>query len=376
DLANAIAQARGFWLGDAFASGGSHGYDHKALGVTARGAWECVRAHFRELGVDADTAPLSVAGIGDMGGDVFGNGLLRSSHLRLQAAFNHRHVFLDPDPDPTRSFAERERLYRAGLGWDAYAPAALSPGGAVVARTAKRVVLSPEAQRLLGLASPEASGERLVQAVLTLDVDQLRSQSRLADFRDLIAELERTAGLDRALEALPDREALRARRGTFLGLTRPELAVLTAHTKIHLQREMLASPLPDDPLVESYLLAYFPAEVVARYPAAVRGHRLRREIIAAEVANAPVDHLGGTFVSRIVHDTGAAVVDVLRAWAVGWRLGGGDALAAAIAASAAAVDVESACRLALEASAERVTKWVLANTDAERPAAGMVADLG
>jgi len=507
DLANAIAQARGFWLGDAFASGGSHGYDHKALGVTARGAWECVRAHFRELGVDADTAPLSVAGIGDMSGDVFGNGLLRSSHLRLQAAFNHRHVFLDPDPDPTASFAERERLYRAGLGWDAYDPAALSPGGAVVARTAKRVVLSPEAQRLLGLASPEASGERLVQAVLTLDadllfnggigtyvkaaaethaevgdpandavrvnaealrgrvvaeggnlgftqrariafalaggrintdaidnsagvdlsdhevnlkiclrpvveagelapdarhallqavtddvvervlahnrrqarlldLDQLRSRTRLADFRDLIAELERTAGLDRALEALPDREALRARRGTFLGLTRPELAVLTAYAKIHLQREMLASPLPDDPLVESYLLAYFPADVVARYPAAVRAHRLRREIIAAEVANALVDHMGVTFVSRIVHDTGAAVVGVLRAWAVGWRLGGGDALAAAIAASAAAVDVESACRLALEASAERVTKWVLANTDAERPAAGMVADLG
>src|SRR2546426_2385998 len=173
DLANAIALARGFWMGDAFASGGSHGYDHKALGVTARGAWECVRTHFRELGVDADTAPLAVAGIGDMGGDVFGNGMLRSPHLRLKAAFNHRHVFLDPDPDPAVSFAERERLFRAGKGWDAYDSALLSPGGAVLARAAKRVTLSPEARAMLGLGDAAVSGERLVQAVLALDVELL-----------------------------------------------------------------------------------------------------------------------------------------------------------------------------------------------------------
>src|SRR5207237_346013 len=165
DLANRVAVEYGFWLGDAFASGGAHGYDHKALGITARGAWECVRTHFRELAVDADRAPLTVAGIGDMGGDVFGNGLLRSPHLRLRAAFNHVHVFLDPSPDAARSFAERERLFRAGLGWDAYDPAVLSPGGAVLARAAKRVTLSPEARAMLGLGDAAVSGERLVQAV-------------------------------------------------------------------------------------------------------------------------------------------------------------------------------------------------------------------
>jgi glutamate dehydrogenase len=173
DAANALAVARGFWLGDAFASGGSHGYDHKALGVTARGAWECVRTHFRGLGIDADTAPLTVVGIGDMGGDVFGNGLLRSRHLRLRAAFNHRHVFLDPDPDPARSFAERERLFRAGRGWDAYDRAVLSPGGMVVERAAKRVPLTPEVRAMLELGDEAPSGEALVRAVLRMPADLL-----------------------------------------------------------------------------------------------------------------------------------------------------------------------------------------------------------
>src|SRR4029079_6041195 len=111
DTANEIAEEYDYWLGDAFASGGSSGYDHKEMAITARGAWESVRAHFRAHGVDADTAELTVIGIGDMSGDVFGNGLLRSPHLKPVAAFDHRHVFLDPDPDPARSYAERRRLY-------------------------------------------------------------------------------------------------------------------------------------------------------------------------------------------------------------------------------------------------------------------------
>src|SRR5262245_2932325 len=173
DIANTIAAEYGFWLGDAFASGGSHGYDHKKLGITARGAWECVRTHFHCLGIDADAAPLGVAGIGDMSGDVFGNGLLRSPHLRLHAAFNHSHVFLDPDPDPERSFAERQRLFRAGLAWDAYDPTVLSRGGAVLPRAAKRVAVPPEARAMLGIGEDEGSGERLVRAVLCLNVELL-----------------------------------------------------------------------------------------------------------------------------------------------------------------------------------------------------------
>jgi len=507
DVANAVAAEYGFWLGDAFASGGAHGYDHKALGITARGVWECVRTHFRELAVDADTAPLTVAGIGDMGGDVFGNGLLRSPHLRLRAAFNHVHVFLDPSPDPALSFAERERLFRAGKGWDAYDPAVLSPGGAVLPRAAKRVSLSPEAQAMLGLGDPAVTGERLVQAVLALDVDllwnggigtyvaatdetdaqvhdavndpvrvkasalrakvvaeggnlgftqrarieyalaggridtdavdnsagvdmsdhevnlkiclraavedgrltpearnallaevtdevvarvlahnraqsrllsldQVRSRRRLADFRELMAELGRAAGLDRALEALPDADTLRARRAVYPGLTRPELAVLMAYAKIHLQHALLASPLPDDPLVEPHLVGYFPGAVAERFPDAVRAHPLRREIVATALANTLVDEMGATFVQRVTRDTGRSVAEAARAWTIAWAVAGGAALARAIEDGGFALEVETTCRLVLERTSERVTKWILANTDPARPAAELAAELG
>jgi glutamate dehydrogenase len=138
DLANEVSDRRGFWLGDAFASGGSSGYDHKAMGITARGAWVSVRRHLRELGVDPD-GPLTAVGVGDMSGDVFGNGMLLSDELRLVAAFDHRHVFLDPDPEPVRSAAERRRLFALpGSSWDDYDRSALSPGGGVHRRDAKR----------------------------------------------------------------------------------------------------------------------------------------------------------------------------------------------------------------------------------------------
>jgi len=507
DVANALAAEAGYWLGDAFASGGSHGYDHKALGITARGVWESVRAHCRELGLDAEHAPLTVIGIGDPGGDVFGNGLLRSSAVRLLAAFNHRHVFLDPDPDPARSFAERERLFRAGRGWEAYDPAALSRGGQIVDRAAKRVMLTPEVRGLLGIVDEAASGEALVRAVLVreadllfnggvgtyvkggtesdadvgdpandpvrvdaaalrvrmvaeggnlgftqrarveyaiaggrintdavdnsagvdmsdhevnlkiviqpavaagrlepaerdallaavepevaervlahnrrqarlLGVEQVRSRTRLEEFRALMEELEAAGELDRALAALPDRVALRARRGAFLGLARPELAVLMAHAKLHLQGAALASTLPDDPLLEPLLLAYFPAAVVERFPDAVRGHRLRREIIATELANAIVDRVGMAFVSRLARDSGAPPAAVMRAWAIAWAVADGERLADGVEAAGLALDVETGCRLALEGVAVRATEWVLGSTDLERPAAAVAAELG
>ena len=147
DVANELAAEYGYWLGDAFASGGSAGFDHKEMGITSRGAWISVRAHFRALGVDADTAPLRVVGIGDMSGDVFGNGLLRSPHLRLIAAFDHRHVFVDPDPDPAASFAERQRLFELpASSWADYDPTVLSAGGGVYERSAKSVDLTPAAR--------------------------------------------------------------------------------------------------------------------------------------------------------------------------------------------------------------------------------------
>jgi glutamate dehydrogenase len=160
--------------------------------------------------------------------------------------------------------------------------------------------------------------------------DQVRSRTRLADFVDLMTELEHSAGLDRVLAALPDRAALRARRGQFPGLTRPELAHLMAYAKIHLQQELRASAVPDDPLLEPYLLGYFPALVAARYPDAVRRHRLRREIVVTEVVNTLVDELGATFVQRVMRDTGRRVPEVVRGWAVAWSIVGGAAIVAAV----------------------------------------------
>src|SRR5207302_10077214 len=127
DIANQVSGDYGFWLGDAFASGGSQGYDHKQMGITARGAWESVKRHFRELGTDIQTTDFTVVGIGDMSGDVFGNGMLLSPHIRLVAAFNHMHVFLDPDPDPAASFAERKRLFELPRSaWSDYDPGLIS----------------------------------------------------------------------------------------------------------------------------------------------------------------------------------------------------------------------------------------------------------
>jgi len=171
DIANAISAEYGFWLGDAFASGGSAGYDHKKMAITARGAWECVKRHFREMGVDIQTQNFTVAGIGDMAGDVFGNGMLQSPRIRLVAAFNHLHIFIDPQPDPLRSFAERERLFKMPRSsWEDYSRAAISKGGGVYSRSAKNLTLSREAQVLLELPAQVTPNE-VIKAILKSHVD-------------------------------------------------------------------------------------------------------------------------------------------------------------------------------------------------------------
>ncbi len=176
DLANRLSAERGFWLGDAFASGGSLGYDHKALGITARGAWIAVRRHFLELGIDVQTEPVTVVGIGDMSGDVFGNGMLRSQAVRLVAAFDHRHVFVDPDPSDTeRSFRERQRLYDLpSSSWDDYDRSLVSSGGGIWSRTLKQVPVSPEMRACLRLPAETAdtvTPAELIRAILTAPVD-------------------------------------------------------------------------------------------------------------------------------------------------------------------------------------------------------------
>jgi glutamate dehydrogenase len=177
DTANAVSQRYGYWLGDAFASGGSHGYDHKALGITARGVWESVKRHFRELGLDPTTEPFTAAGIGDMSGDVFGNGLLYADRIRLVAAFDHRSVFLDPDPDPVTSFAERKRLFEMpGSSWNDYDRSVLSEGADIIDRTAKWVTLSPNAREALAIpdeAPAEMTPADVIRWVLQAPVDLL-----------------------------------------------------------------------------------------------------------------------------------------------------------------------------------------------------------
>ncbi|HET7725010.1 MAG TPA: NAD-glutamate dehydrogenase domain-containing protein, partial [Propionibacteriaceae bacterium] len=176
DLANEISLARGYWLGDAFASGGTNGYDHKAMGITARGAWESVKRHFQEMGVDPQTDDVTCVGIGDMSGDVFGNGMLLSRHLKLVAAFDHRHVFVDPDPDPERSFQERERLFALPRSsWADYDAAVISAGGGVFERSLKSITVTPQARAALGI--PEdvqaLSPAEYIHAILQAPVDLL-----------------------------------------------------------------------------------------------------------------------------------------------------------------------------------------------------------
>lgn len=172
DIANQISQEYNFWLGDAFASGGSAGYDHKKMAITARGAWESVKLHFAQLGIDVQTQSITVFGIGDMAGDVFGNGMLLSQKIKLVAAFNHMHIFVDPDPDPEQSYLERKRLFELpGSGWNDYDQKLISTGGGVFLRSAKKITLSPQMKKLFNLNADSLQPNDLIKAILMLKVD-------------------------------------------------------------------------------------------------------------------------------------------------------------------------------------------------------------
>lgn len=224
DVANEIAQRYGFWLGDAFASGGSEGYDHKKMGITARGAWESVRWHFAALGLNADTDEFTVVGIGDMSGDVFGNGMLLSRHIKLVAAFDHRHVFVDPDPDPAVSFAQRQRIFGLSRSsWDDYDRSLISAGGGVWPRSAKSVPLSPQARHALGIDDGviALSPDELINAILKAPVDLLWNGG-IGTYVKASTQAHADAG-DRSNDAVRvDAPELRARvvaEGGNLGLT-------------------------------------------------------------------------------------------------------------------------------------------------------------
>jgi glutamate dehydrogenase len=448
DIANGVARKYGFWLGDAFASGGSVGYDHKAMGITAKGAWEAVKRHFRELGTDIQTTDFTCVGVGDMSGDVFGNGMLLSRHTKLIAAFNHMHIFIDPDPNPAASWAERKRLFDLPRStWQDYDPDKLSKGGAVYERRAKSITLSPEARRTLGIEAKTLAPAQVIQALLRSDVDLLwfggigtyvkattesdadvgdrandilrvdapslrakvigeganlavtqrarvefasrggrlntdaidnsagvdtsdhevnikigtgdlivagliAPESRTAFLANMTSEvedlvlrdnylqtlavtlaeaqapqfldvharlmraMERPGRLDRAVEFLPDDEAIAQRAAAKRGLTRPEIAVLLAYAKNGLYDELLACDLPDQPELRSELFAYFPQAMNRLAPDVLVAHRLRREIVATSVANALVNRMGPSFIEDMRARTGRDAGTIAKAYLI------------------------------------------------------------
>ncbi len=222
DIANGVARDYGFWLDDAFASGGSVGYDHKAMGITARGAWEAVKRHFRELGLDTQTTDFTTVGVGDMSGDVFGNGMLRSTHIKLLAAFDHRHVFIDPSPDPAISFAERDRLFKLPRSsWADYNAKLISKGGGVFDRKAKSIKLTPEIKKALEIGAESVTPAELMKAILKAPVDLLFFGG-IGNYFKAASESHAECG-DRANDAIRvDGREIRARvvgEGANLGAT-------------------------------------------------------------------------------------------------------------------------------------------------------------
>jgi glutamate dehydrogenase len=495
DVANAVAGDYGFWLGDAFASGGSSGYDHKQMGITARGAWESVKRHFRELGRDVQEQDFTVVGIGDMSGDVFGNGMLLSKHIRLIGAFDHRHVFLDPDPDPERSWEERRRLFELERSsWDDYDRELISEGGGVHSRAAKSIRLSPQVRTALDVRGEALAPNDLIRALLAAPVDLLwnggigtyvkgRAETHAeagdkandgvrvngADLRcrvvaeggnlgltqrarieyartggrinndaidnsggvdcsdrevnikvlldqvvasgdltrkqrdELLVEmthtvaalvlkdnreqtetlslaetqapgmvdvhtrfleaLEHSRKLDRELEALPSAEELAERNREDTGLTRPELAVALAYSKIDLYAELLDSDVPEDPHLSGELDRYFPAHLPQRFAEQIRGHRLRREIIATQVINNMAHGGGITFAFRLHEESGAPASEIARAYAAARDIFGMRAQWAEIEALDNQVAAEMQVRLLLEGRrlVERGSRWLLAH---------------
>lgn len=222
DIANGIAVSYGFWLGDAFASGGSAGYDHKVMGITARGAWEAVKRHFREAGKDIQKEPFTVVGVGDMSGDVFGNGMLLSKQIRLLAAFDHRHIFLDPDPDPATSWEERDRMFKLPRSsWDDYDKGKISKGGGVFARSLKTIPVSPEVKAMLDLKADAVSPNELMTAILKARAELLYLGG-IGTYVKARRESHADAG-DKASDAIrvdaPDLRVKVVGEGANLGLT-------------------------------------------------------------------------------------------------------------------------------------------------------------
>lgn len=446
DVANGIAMERKFWLGDAFASGGGHGYDHKAMGITAKGAWISVQRHFLEMGIDVQTDPIRVGGCGDMSGDVFGNGMLLSKAIKLVAAFDHRHIFLDPDPDPAASWTERARIFELPRSsWEDYDEKLISKGGGVFPRSMKEIPLSPEVQEMLGVTEETMRPSQIISAILKAEIDLIwfggigtyikaSSEAHIevgdpandkvrvngrdvrakaigeganlgltqagrieyavhggrinTDFIDnsagvdcsdnevnikiplnremlegrlefearntllesmtdevgfivlednrlqtlalslaehnsaadlpshvrVIETLEASERIDRLVEGLGANDELLRRQNDNRGLTRPELSVLLAHSKLTLQDAVEATALPDDPMLEPLLRNAFPKAMQEGFPEAIANHRLRREIISTKIANRVVNRIGFVMPFELSEEEGVGLAHIALAY--------------------------------------------------------------
>jgi glutamate dehydrogenase len=495
DIANGVSEEYGFWMGDAFASGGSSGYDHKKMGITARGAWESVKRHFRELGIDIQSIDFSVVGIGDMAGDVFGNGMLLSQHIKLVGAFNHLHIFLDPNPDPEVSYQERERLFaKPSSSWLDYNQELISKGGGVFARSAKSIPLSAEIQQLLRVNTARMTPNQLIKALLQAPVDLLwnggigtfvKAESEthadardrandavrvngrdlscrvigeggnlgltqlgrieyarkggrlytdfidnsagvdtsdhevnikillnevvangdmtrkqrdklLADMTDEVAQLvlgdnygqtqtismtamqapswlseharfigylERHGKLDREGEFLPNSKVIAERLAAQQGLTRPEIAVLLAYSKMTLYPELLSADVPEDPFLSDALKLHFPKRLAERFYDQMYKHRLKREIIATHVTNSLVNRAGPTFVFRMHEETGANSPAIARAFTACHEIFAIDELWKQIESLDNKIDAGVQTQILNDTIAllERGTRWLLRN---------------
>ncbi len=452
DIANEVSNDYNFWLGDAFASGGSVGYDHKKMGITARGAWESVKRNFREMGVDTQVTDFRVIGVGDMAGDVFGNGMLLSRHIKLVGAFNHMHIFLDPDPSAAVSYKERQRLFKLSRSsWMDYDKSLISKGGGIYSRNSKAITLSDEVKAMLGVKADKMTPNELIHAVLKSQVDlfwnggigtyvkasseahidvgdkandnvrvngnelrckvvgeggnlgftqlgrieyaqsgghiytdaidnsagvdcsdqevnikillgqvvangdmtQKQRNRMLARMTDEVAELvladnyaqtqaisvavseapqrlhelerfmdflESQGRLDRALEFLPDKSAIAERYVKHQGLTKPEVAVLHAYSKMTYYDALVNSDIPDDEFLCSELASYFPKLLSETFGNEMLDHRLKREIIATHLTNSIVDHIGPGFGYRVREEVGTDTAGVTRAYLAASRI--------------------------------------------------------
>lgn len=506
DIANGISESYGFWLGDAFASGGSAGYDHKGMGITARGAWESVKRHFRHLGVNTQEQDFSVIGIGDMAGDVFGNGMLLSEHICLKAAFNHLHIFLDPNPNSAISFAERARLFNLPRSsWTDYNRELISQGGGIFERSAKSIPLSPEIKAWLETDKDSMAPNELIHELLKAKVDlfynggigtyvKASTQSH-ADARDrandtvrvdgrdlqakvvaeggnltctqlgrvefalaggrictdaidnsagvdcsdhevnikillgavmqagdmtlkqrnellaemtgevgqlvlrnnylqtqalainrshaasmlstharMIAHMEKSGELNREIEYLPSDAQINERRLARQGLTAPEVAVLMAYSKISLDQAILHSDVPDDADFLPVLVNYFPQPLQQRFGKEMQQHRLKREIIANQLANQLVNRMGTTFVFRMQEESPFPVGDIARAWWIASRVFDAERLWGQIEAldNQIPADLQMTLMVTVRTLVERVTRWVLRN---KRPFGSVNAEI-